>query len=103
MEVYVVVINVHIQIPWYFLILVKNNKTRTLFEWDFINPTYKEVRHVAAYDGMVLFAALGGYSGMLLGLSFFQIPALLKSAYEFIRHCYQDVDETKEKDCVIGK
>ena len=82
--------------------MIVKNQSRALFEWDFINPTYKEVRHVAAYDGMVLFAALGGYSGMLLGLSFFQIPALIKSAYEFIRHCYQDVDESKEKDCVTG-
>jgi hypothetical protein len=75
------------------------NRNTVLFEWKFLNPTYKEVRHVAAYDGMVLFAALGGYSGMLLGLSFFQIPEVMKSVFGFIRHCYQDADETVEKNC----
>ena len=75
------------------------DQNTVLFEWKFLNPTYKEVRHVAAYDGMVLFAALGGYSGMLLGLSFFQIPELMKSAFGFIRHCYQDTDENVENNC----
>ena len=64
------------------------------FEWRFWNPTYKEVRHVPAYDEMVLFAAIGGYSGMVLGLSFLQIPDLLKAVFQFFRHCYNDVEDS---------
>ena len=62
------------------------------FEWRFWNPTYKEVRHVPAYDEMVLFAAIGGYSGMVLGLSFLQIPDLLKAVFQFFYHCYSDIE-----------
>lgn len=72
------------------------------FEWRFWNPTYKEVRHVPAYDEMVLFAAIGGYSGMVLGLSFLQIPDLLKAAFQFFLHCYGGVEvstgETKKTE-----
>ena len=72
------------------------------FEWRFWNPTYKEVRHVPAYDEMVLFAAIGGYSGMVLGLSFLQIPDLLKAVFQFFLHCYSDVEvstgETKKSE-----
>ena len=40
---------------------------------------------------------------MLLGLSFFQIPELLKSAFKFFRHIIQDVDdESAEEDVLEG-
>ena len=75
-----------------FIFSVDTEENVLRFEWRFWNPTYKEVRHVPAYDEMVLFAALGGYSGMVLGLSFLQIPDLLKAVFQFFRHCYSDVE-----------
>ena len=54
---------------------LKEDTTR--ISWYYRTNTFKEIRQMRAYTGMMLLGNVGGFFGVLLGYAFVQVPSLL--------------------------
>ena len=52
--------------------------------FQFSIDSYDETINVRGFSGYAMFGSIGGYVGMILGISFLQLPGLISSGIEFV-------------------
>ena len=64
---------------------------------DISSDYFEETTNVREFESKILWANIGGYVGMILGISLLQAPTIIEKGYHFLRKKLLKIGVDKEK------
>ena len=74
----------------------------SMISWYYRPNSYKEIKQMRAYTGMMLLGNIGGFLGLLLGYALIQIPSDLVHLFFKFKQCYTAKRKGDTMDKVLG-